>query len=115
MEVMTRALTYDSGCSQRMTQAAPNSDDRIDRIEATLIRLEAKVDADIERLDQQIEDSRERMDKWEERFIQLSRDNLAITRSVIIAAASVVILSPVLQAIPRVFASLFENMTLAGQ
>jgi hypothetical protein len=57
----------------------------LDRLE----RLEQKLDADIQRLD-------ERTDKWEERFLQLSKDNLAISRTVIIAAATVVIFGSLL-------------------
>jgi hypothetical protein len=38
----------------------------LDRLE----RLENKLDADVQRID-------ERTDKWEERFLQLSKDNLA--------------------------------------
>lgn len=41
--------------------------------------------------------STQRMDKWEERFFQLSRDNLIIARTVIVAAASVVIFGSLLQ------------------
>ncbi|MGD1943091.1 MAG: hypothetical protein ACFB0G_17490 [Leptolyngbyaceae cyanobacterium] len=57
----------------------------LDRLE----RLEQKLDGDIQRLD-------ERTDKWEERFLQLSKDNLAISRTVIIAAATVVIFGSLL-------------------
>ena len=57
----------------------------LDRLE----RLEQKLDGDIQRLD-------ERTDKWEERFLQLSKDNLAISRIVIIAAATVVIFGSLL-------------------
>jgi F0F1-type ATP synthase assembly protein I len=67
--------------------------DRLDRLEQTLDSriqgLEQKLDADIQRLD-------ERTDKWEERFLQLSKDNLTISRTVIIAAATVVIFGSLL-------------------
>jgi hypothetical protein len=43
----------------------------LDRLE----RLENKLDADVQRID-------ERTDKWEERFLQVSKDNLAISRTV---------------------------------
>ena len=54
-----------------------------------LERLDQKLDTEIQRLDT-------RMDKWEERFWQLSKDNLAIARPVIIAAATVVIFGSLL-------------------
>jgi hypothetical protein len=57
----------------------------LDRLE----RLENKLDADVQRID-------ERTDKWEERFLQVSKDNLAISRTVIIAAATVVIFGSLL-------------------
>ncbi|NEQ43450.1 MAG: hypothetical protein F6K00_07775 [Leptolyngbya sp. SIOISBB] len=67
--------------------------DRLDRLEQRLDSriqdLEKKLDADIQRLD-------DRTDKWEERFLQLSKDNLAISRTVIIAAATVVIFGSLL-------------------
>lgn len=67
--------------------------ERLDRLEQRLDSriqgLEQKLDDDIQRLD-------ERTDKWEERFLQLSKDNLAISRTVIIAAATVVIFGSLL-------------------
>ncbi|MBE9140796.1 hypothetical protein IQ254_26960 [Nodosilinea sp. LEGE 07088] len=64
--------------------------DRLDqRLDDSVQRLEEKLDTDIQRLD-------ERTDKWEERFLQLSKDNLAISRTVIIAAATVVVFGSLL-------------------
>lgn len=59
------------------------------RLDTSVQRLEQKLDTDIQRLD-------ERTDKWEERFLQMSKDNLAISRTVIIAAATVVIFGSLL-------------------
>ncbi|MEA5449847.1 hypothetical protein VB780_14785 [Leptolyngbya sp. CCNP1308] len=59
------------------------------RLDISVDRLEQKLDTDIQRLD-------ERTNKWEERFLQLSKDNLAISRTVIIAAATVVIFGSLL-------------------
>jgi hypothetical protein len=67
----------------------PDSQDFQAAVLDRLDRLEQKLDADIQRLDN-------RTEKWEERFLQLSRDNLAITRAVIIAAATVVIFGSLL-------------------
>ena len=63
--------------------------DRLERLDSDIKRLDQKLDADIQRLDA-------RADKWEERFLQLSKDNLAISRTVIIAAATVVIFGSLL-------------------
>lgn len=59
------------------------------RLDTSVQWLEQKLDTDIQRLD-------ERTDKWEEHFLQLSKDNLAISRTVIIAAATVVIFGSLL-------------------
>jgi hypothetical protein len=79
-----------------MTASQP---DRLDRLEALLEQLisdQQSTNKRLGRLTEDIETSNSRMDKWEERFLQLSRDNLIIARTVIIAAASVVILGSVL-------------------
>jgi hypothetical protein len=69
--------------------ATPEPRDFQSEVLARFDRLEQKLDTDIQRLD-------ERTDKWEERFLQLSKDNLAISRTVIIAAATVVIFGSLL-------------------
>ncbi|WP_051020998.1 hypothetical protein [Synechococcus sp. PCC 6312] len=51
----------------------------------------------LDHLEADLAASTQRMDKWEERFFQLSRDNLIIARTVIVAAASVVIFGSLLQ------------------
>jgi len=63
--------------------------DRLEQLDNNIKRLEQKLDTDVQRLDK-------RTDKWEERFLQLSKDNLAISRTVIIAAATVVIFGSLL-------------------
>ncbi|MEM6836746.1 MAG: hypothetical protein AAF609_07800 [Cyanobacteria bacterium P01_C01_bin.120] len=63
--------------------------ERLEQLDGNIKRLEQKLDADVQRLDA-------RTDKWEERFLQLSKDNLAISRTVIIAAATVVIFGSLL-------------------
>jgi chromosome segregation ATPase len=73
--------------------------DRLGKLESLLEQLVADQQATntrLDRLSEDIEASNKRVDKWEERFLQLSRDNLIIARTVIVAAASVVILGSVL-------------------
>ncbi len=41
---------------------------------------------------------REEVKRWDERFFQLTRDNLSTAKTIIVTAGTVVILSPVLQA-----------------
>ena len=61
-----------------------------------LERLDQKLDADIHRQDTCMDKLDTRMNQWKERFLQPSRDNLAISRTVIIATATVVILGSLL-------------------
>ena len=103
------------------------SNDRLDRIEAlvaknseSIDRIGLKVDritADVDRITADVsqlttdvgqltEDGKRRdqqlaaeIQRWDDRFFQLSRDNLMIARTIIITAGTVVILSPVLQAL----------------
>jgi hypothetical protein len=84
--------------------ATPESRDFQTEVLERLERLEQKLgrdlQQDIHRLDQRLEEDVQRLDartdKWEERFLQLSKDNLAISRPVIIAAATVVIFGSLL-------------------
>jgi hypothetical protein len=70
----------------------PTLTDVLDELRA--VRDELK--GDIARIETELGASNARIDKWEERFLQLSRDNLSIARTVIIAASTVVILGSLL-------------------
>jgi predicted RND superfamily exporter protein len=65
-----------------------------DRIEANLELISNNVAKNTEAIEKLSAD----VARWDERFFQLSRDNLTIARTIIITAGTVVILSPVLQA-----------------
>jgi type IV secretory pathway component VirB8 len=71
------------------------SNDRLDRIEANLELISNNVAKNTEAIEKLSAD----VARWDERFFQLSRDNLTIARTIIITAGTVVILSPVLQAL----------------
>lgn len=60
------------------------------------INFQEEVLSRFDRLEQKLDGEIQRVYKWEERFLQLSRDNLAIARTVIIAAATVVIFGSLL-------------------
>jgi hypothetical protein len=66
-----------------------------DRTDDRLSRIEALVEKNSQAIDRLTEDVK----RWDDRFFQLSRDNLMISRTVIITAGTVVIISPVLQAL----------------
>jgi lysine/ornithine N-monooxygenase len=69
------------------------SNDRLDRIEANLELISNNVAKNTEAIEKLSAD----VARWDERFFQLSRDNLIIARTIIITAGTVVILPPVLQ------------------
>jgi MerR family transcriptional regulator, repressor of the yfmOP operon len=60
-----------------------------------------QLSSDVERLSSEIERSNETLSaetqKWDERFFQLSRDTLNFSRNVIITAAVVAVLAPILR------------------
>ncbi len=78
---------------------------RLDSIDSRLSTLEAKVD----KLEVDIRETAQRVDKWEERFLQLSRDNLSISRTVIIAAAAATIFTPLVQSLAPAIAALLQT------
>lgn len=81
-EFQTQVLTELRGINQRLGHL---------EVEVEFLKTEVgQVKADLSL-------STQRMDKWEERFFQLSRDNLITARTVIVAAASVVIFGSLLQ------------------
>lgn len=67
-------------------------------VELTNSRLD-QLDRDIKEANQRIEDE---VKRWDERFFQLVKEQGQTARTIIIAAASVVVLSPVLGAIADV-------------
>jgi hypothetical protein len=73
-----------------------STDDFQTQVLQRLDALKADVDKRFTKLESDFERANSRVDKWEERFLQLSRDNLTIARTVIIAAATVVILGSLL-------------------
>lgn len=84
---------------------------RLDRIDSRLSTLEDKVDNledKVDKLEVDIRETVQRVDKWEERFLQLSRDNLSISRTVIIAAAAATIFTPLVQSLAPAIAALLR-------
>jgi translation initiation factor 2B subunit (eIF-2B alpha/beta/delta family) len=54
---------------------------------------------------------RAEVERWDERFFQFSRDNLNTSRTIIITAGSVVVLSPVLQALAPAIKTIVARLT----
>lgn len=80
-----------------------NADEFPQQVLAEIRQLRQNVEqlsSDVERLSSDIERSNETLSaetqKWDERFFQLSRDTLNFSRNVIITAAVVAVLAPIL-------------------
>ena len=78
---------------------SPTEQEQLTRI-LTLVELSNsrldKLDQDIRATNQRIEEETKR---WDDRFFQLVKEQGQTARTIIIAAASVVVLSPVLEAV----------------
>lgn len=64
-----------------------------------VLNLLNRMDADIRELKKEQAETNKRIDKWDEHYFQLVKDQGNSARTIIIAAASVVVLSPVLGAV----------------
>ena len=83
-----------------------NEQSELGQILALLNRLDADVRATNEKLAIEIEENKKKFEetqeqfkKWDERYFQLVKEQGSTARTIIIAAASVVVLSPVLGAV----------------
>lgn len=83
-----------------------NEQSELGQILALLNRLDADVRAtneklaiEIEENKKKFEETKEQFKKWDERYFQLVKEQGSTARTIIIAAASVVVLSPVLGAV----------------
>ncbi len=84
-----------------------------------ILSLLNKLDDDIRQTNQKLEDTnkrledesqqtREQFQKWDDRYFQLVKDQGNTARTIIIAAASVVVLSPVLGAVAELVSHYFR-------
>ena len=84
-----------------------------------ILSLLNKLDDDIRQTNQKLEDTnkrledesqqtREQFQKWDDRYFQLVKDQGNTARTIIIAAASVVVLSPVLGAVAELVNNYFR-------
>lgn len=64
-----------------------------------VLNLLNRMDEDIRELKKEQAETNERIGKWDDRYFQLVKDQGNSARTIIIAAASVVVLSPVLGAV----------------
>lgn len=73
---------------------------------AKILALVEKLDRDIQNTDQRMQ---EEVKRWDDRFFQLVKEQGQTSRTIIIAAASVVVLSPVLGTVAEFVARLLAN------
>lgn len=71
-----------------------------------ILTLVEKLDKDIQNTDQRMQ---EEVKRWDDRFFQLVKEQGQTSRTIIIAAASVVVLSPVLGTVSEFVARLLAN------
>lgn len=85
--------------------------DKIDReIQETNARLEARLDQSNQRMEKLEERIEAEVRRWDERFFQMNRDFGQTSRTIIIAAASVVILSPLLQSLAPAIGAIVDRL-----
>jgi hypothetical protein len=77
----------------------PIEETRLDRIERI-----------VEQNSKEMVEFRADAKKWDERFFQLSRDNLNLSRTVIITAGAAVIFSPFLQTVAPSITAFFNKV-----
>ncbi len=79
-----------------------NENNQLTQILELLNRLDGdvrKLNGDVQELKTEQEETNKKIEKWDDRYFQLVKDQGNSARTIIIAAASVVVLSPVLGAV----------------
>ena len=76
-----------------------NEQSELSQILSLLNKLDTDIRATNDRLEEKSKEFEAKFEKWDERYFQLVKDQGNTARTIIIAAASVVVLSPVLGAV----------------
>lgn len=79
--------------------------ERLDRIETLLNDLTEKQSTTQQQVEKLVAES----EKWDERFFQLSRDTLNFSRNIVVTAAVVAVLVPVLREAVAALIELFKR------
>ena len=78
-----------------------------------ILSLLNKLDSDIRETNQKLEEeakkTSEQFQRWDDRYFQLVKEQGTTARTIIIAAASIVVLSPVLGAVAKIVGNYFGN------
>ena len=100
-EQLTKILMLVELTNSRLDQLDRNIKETNQRIEQTNQRIERDVKETNQRIENEVK-------RWDERFFQLVKEQGQTSRTIIIAAASVVVLSPVLAAFADFVRSFFN-------
>ena len=83
-------------------------DDDVRQTNKKVEETNQKIEATNKRLEEEVKKTNEQFQKWDERYFQLVKDQGNTARTIIIAAASVVVLSPVLGAVAELVNNYFR-------
>ena len=82
-------------------------DDDVRQTNKKVEETNQKIEATNKRLEEEAKKTNEQFQKWDDRYFQLVKDQGNTARTIIIAAASVVVLSPVLGAVAELVNNYF--------
>ncbi len=103
-EQLTQILSLLNKLDDDVRQTNKKVEETNQKLEDTNQRLEATN----QRLEEEAKKTNEQFQKWDDRYFQLVKDQGITARTIIIAAASVVILSPVLGAVAELVNNYFR-------
>ncbi|MDJ0902477.1 MAG: hypothetical protein QNJ55_27100 [Xenococcus sp. MO_188.B8] len=83
-------------------------DDDVRQTNRKVEETNQKIEATNRRLEEEARKTNEQFQKWDDRYFQLVKDQGNTARTIIIAAASVVVLSPVLEAVAELVNNYFR-------
>ena len=83
-------------------------DDDVRQTNKKVEETNQKIEATNKRLEEEAKKTNEQFQKWDDRYYQLVKDQGNTARTIIIAAASVVVLSPVLGAVAELVNNYFR-------
>ena len=83
-------------------------DDDVRQTNKKVEETNQKIEATNQRLEEEAKKTNEQFQKWDDRYYQLVKDQGNTARTIIIAAASVVVLSPVLGAVAELVNNYFR-------
>ena len=84
-------------------------DDDIRQTNKNLEKTNQKLEETRQEMKEEAKKTSEQFQKWDDRYFQLVKDQGNTARTIIIAAASVVVLSPVLGAVMEIVGKYFGN------